>query len=370
MMQKKLVRTSLFTMAFIMLLLATTQGSAYSVAEKAQKRRIEIIGYLRLLKPMVYNFPCEPFPECYAELKKNDKLEDAQRIKMYLDLKKIYQEGMVYYYEGQYLKAYNRFLDSQTRTENILEQLSLFYITRTQIMMRDSLEKKNPEDPSDMTVVDVSIEYGPNSRKRRDFADDREAPHSIRRYNAKEVHWAQNKWQIEQNVKKGYEYLGLARQARNDALLVDVHLAKDKGPTTYIKQKRIENYLIAIKHARQAKMNAAYIYQLKYPYDNYVLFNKNGLTENKGTAQPGEKQSIENVSMNWTFNPYVYPEKLHPVFDLRVPARYRRDTTDSRNMIYEEEVDINIEMKYFNEERRNKIKDLNYETTATDKPNP
>lgn len=352
-----------FILIIVGLFFVTSHSSAFSVAEKAQKRRMEIIKYLRFMKPMVVNFPCQPFPACYVDLKKQKKLQEAPMVTKFQDVKRVYQEGMVYYYEGQYLKAYNRFLDSQVRTEALLEVLSNEYINRTELMLRESLEKKINADPTDMSVIDVSIEYGPDSRKRRDFSDLREAPSTARRFDAKEVHWARNKFYIEQNLKKGYERLGLARKARTRALNVDRHLRKKERTTPEQRQKRIEYYLGAIKLTRQAKRNAAYIYQLKYPYDNYAIFNQFAQTE-AGRFEAVENPKLEEVSMNWSKNPYVLPKRLHPVFDLRLPARYRRDVTDSRNMIYEEEVDILIRMKYYNKERRDKIEGLNYKDTA------
>ena len=351
--------TLAISLAAVSLFFTTTASDAFSVAEKAQKRRIEIIHYLRFMKPMIMNFPCEPFPDCYIKLKKEKKLKEAPRAAAFAEVKRVYQEGMIYFYEGQYLKAYNRFLDSQSRTEAILEGLSQHYINRTEVMLREAIEKKTEADPTDMTVVDVSIEYGPDSKKRRDFSDLRESPNTSRRYDPKEVHWAQNKWYIEQNVKKGYERLGLARKARGLALQVDKNFKKEQKITPTERQKRIEFYLAAIKLCRQAKRNAAYIYQLKYPYDNYAIFNQFGTTE-AGRFEAETTPKIENVSMNWSKNPYVLPKRLHPVFDLRLPAKYRRDASDSRNMVYEEEVDILIRMRYYDKEKRDKIEGLNF----------
>ncbi|MCB1172320.1 MAG: hypothetical protein KDK39_02085 [Leptospiraceae bacterium] len=341
------------------ILAITNTSDAFSVAEKAQKRRIEMIQYLRFMKPMVYNFPCEPFPDCYVAAKKNDKIGELDLIARFSEVKRVYQEGMVYYYEGQYLKAYNRFLDSQVRIEAILERLSQWYINRTEVMMRDALEKKNQDDPEDMSLIDVSIEYGPNSRKRRDFSDDREAPHTARRYDSRETHWARNKWVLENNLAKGYERLGLARKARALGLEVDRKLRKHEKTTPDQREKRIEYYLASIQLARQAKQNAAYIFQLKYPYDNYALMNTYGLSE-AGRKDDPQVPKLEDITMNWSKNPYVFPVRLHPVFDLRLPAKYRRDATDSRQELYEEEVDILVRMKYYNEERRNKIEGLDY----------
>lgn len=334
-------------LAMVLMMPGSELGS-FSVAEKAQKRRLEIIRYLRYLKPMVYNFPCEPFPDCFTELKKQDKLSEAPRARLFFEIKRVYQEGMVYYFEGNYINAYNRFLDAQMRTDNLMEGISQSYLNRTEIMLRDSIEKWDQKNPADMSVVDISIEYGANSHKRRDFNDLRESPHTTRRYDPKEVHWAVNKFSIEKNVEKGYAFLGLAHKARNRAVQVDRHLRKKEKTSPDQRKKRIDLYIATVKICRRAKFNAAMVFQLKYPYKNYALSNVFGKTE-KDLFDPEEVPKLENVRMNWTENPYVLPKALHPVFDMRLPAKFRRDITDGRNMIYEEEVDILIRMKYYKE---------------------
>ena len=100
--------------------------------------------------------------------------------------------------------------------------------------------------------------------------------------------------------------------------------------------------------AQQAKINAAFLYQLKYPFDNYALHNVHGYTE-QGEFEERAVPKIEDVRMNWTENPYVLPKSLHPAFDLSLPAQYRRDTSDSQGMIYEEEVDIVVRMRYYDD---------------------
>lgn len=339
---------ALILSAALFALLVPTPGNAYSVAEKAQLKRIEIVQYLRQMKPMVYNFPCEPFPACYKAPEGNIKNQTGERVDLFKEIKRVYQEGTIYYFEGNYLNAYNRFLDAQVRTERLLEGLSQFYLDRTEQMMRDAVEKKNPNDPDDMNVVDIQVEYGPASRKRIDFGNDREAPLTKRRYEAKEAHWAYNKYRIEKNVEKGYEYLGLAKLARQRALMVDRNMTKNQKLNPDQRAQRIEFYLGSIRMAQQAKINAAFLYQLKYPFDNYALHNVHGYTE-QGEFEERAVPKIEDVRMNWTENPYVLPKSLHPAFDLSLPAQYRRDTSDSQGMIYEEEVDIVVRMRYYDD---------------------
>ncbi len=329
-------------------LLLPHPGDAYSVAEKAQIKRIELVKYLRHVKPLVYNFPCTPFPDCYQVPEGGAKFQQGERVDLFKDIKRVYQEGTIYYFEGNYLNSYNRFLDAQVRMERLLESLSQFYLDRTEQMLRDSVEKKNPNDPDDMSVVDIQVEYGPASRKRLDFGNDRDAPLTQRRYEAKEARWAYNKYRIEKNVEKGYEHLGLAKLARQRALMVDRNLTKNQRVTPDQRKQRIEFYLGSIRMAQLAKVNAAFIYQLKYPFDNYALHNVHGFTE-QGGFEEREVPKLEDVRMNWTENPYVLPKKLHPAFDLSMPPRYRRDISDARGMLYEEEVDIVVRMRYYDD---------------------
>ena len=238
-----------------------------------------------------------------------------------------------------------------------MEDLSQSYLDRTELMMRDSIEQKDYsyiKDPkkrtaaeqNDKTLVDISIEYGPNSKLRQDFMYRREAPNETRRYTPKQVHYARNKYRIEKNMEKGYYHLGIARKARQKGLTVDKYLAAHQKLTPAHRKKRIEFYIKTVQLARLSKLNAEFIYRLKYPYDNYGM---DGIPD-KEIDQLSDASSvpeIEKVRMNWLKNPYYRPKKLHPVFDQRLPARYRRDATDVRNWTYSDEVDMNIKFKFY-----------------------
>lgn len=336
------------------LLLPYREARSFSVAEKARSKRLEVISYLREMRPMVFNFPCEPFPKCNADAANDGaKLEPKDRVKQYNEIKRVYQEGLVYFFEGSYINAYNRFLDSQRRTENLLEGLSQSYLDRSEHMMRDAIEQKDSNSEEDLPIVDISIEYGPNSKMRKDFTQDRESPKEQRRYNPRLFHYATNKYHIEANMEKGYNTLGKAREVREEALMIDAALPKHRKTTPDHVKKRIEYYLATIRLSRQAKENAYFIFQLKYPYDNYALQNPTGKTE-KRDEKNGEVPALDGKQMNWAENPYLTLKDLHPIFDLRVPTEYRRDAVDARSMVYNEEVDMNIKFKFHKE----KPKDL------------
>ena len=52
-------------------------AESFSVAEKARAKRLEVISYLREMRPMVFNFPCEPFPDCNADAANDVRVSSA-----------------------------------------------------------------------------------------------------------------------------------------------------------------------------------------------------------------------------------------------------------------------------------------------------
>ncbi len=329
--------------------LSVTSGlQAESIIEKANSTNQDLIHYLRAMRPLVFNFPCEPFPACKTGLSKEDqKKEPWQRIKTYKEAKRIYQEGLIYFYEQDYINAYNRFLDSQLRTDQLLEEVSQSFIDRTQRMLRDSVEKKNPESDTDKSVVDISMELGPKSKYRRDFTMTREAGFEERRYDSTLFHYALNKHEIEENMKMGYYYLGLAKKARIKAIRIEENIPDNRHILPKQRRQRIQLYLDTITLCRQAKFNAERIYHLKYPYDNYALMSPYSRNET-GTDRPdaGQIPTINGVTLKWAEHPNLLPKTLHPIFDLSVPEEYRVDIVDIRNLRYDDEVDSYINFKH------------------------
>ncbi|MCS7204141.1 MAG: hypothetical protein NZ853_00420 [Leptospiraceae bacterium] len=321
-----------------------------SVSEKATLQRNELIQTLRLLKPMVFNFPCDPYPECLPQNPDERIRNPGIHVALYRKAKRIYQEGIIYYFEKNYINAYSKFLESQAVVDKILESLSQQYIDRAEMMFREAMEKKNPNDPNDMSYVDISMDFGPGSKIRKDFERAREIPLDLRRYDPRNFHWAINKYKIEQAAQKGYEYLSLAKEYRMKAIALEKDVAKTKEIEPEMLLKRIDYYKKSIEYSRQAKLNAEFVFGLKYPYDNYPLHNQFGKTE-KRDDQPGEIPSLHGVKMNWSKNPYVLPKNLHPIFDFRVPEKWHVDTVDARGLNFEDEVDVMIRFRYYKDKK-------------------
>jgi tetratricopeptide (TPR) repeat protein len=336
---------NIFLLLMILFLQASTL-QAESAGEKAVFHRNLLIEHLRKLRLMVYNFPCDPFPECLPSDPEERIKNPGIHVGLYRKAKRIYQEGIVYLYEKNYVNAYSRFLEAEAVIDKLLESLSQQYIDRAELMFREAIEKKNPNDPNDMSLVDISMDFGPNSKLRRDFDKAREIPLDPRRYDPRNFHWAINKYKIEQASQKGYEFLGLAKQARQKAVELEREANKTQKIAPDVLVKRIDLYMKAIEHAKQTKLNAEFVFALKYPYDNYPLFNQFGKTE-KIDDKPGEIPSLHGVKMNWSKNPYVYPKNLHPIFDFRTPEKWHVDTVDARNMRFDDEFDVMIKFRYY-----------------------
>ena len=371
-----------FVLFFLSSFSISSSLAAESVLEKSKQLRVELLQYLRQMRSMVNNFPCSPFPQCFDGTKPSsqetapEQTEGSQEkieidfVKKYEEAQRIYQEGLIYYFEANFLNAYARFIAVQKILDNALEELSQSYLERTGHMLREAIEKKIPEDPDDKSLSTVILQYGPDTLRRRIFKQDRETPQTQRSYKAKETRWLNNKFRLEGNLRMGYEHLGLAKKARLKAFRVvsaanvlpvfDPEEEKQKNqeaaqageaeqagtvPPALKKQeitlpqrrKRITYYLKSIHLCRKAKANAGFIFMLKYPYDNYALQNPYGQTE-KGIHKEVEVPAIEDVRMNWSQNPYVNLKKLHPVYDLRVTAEFRRDLVDARDEIYKDQM--------------------------------
>lgn len=334
----------------IFILLFAFAIQAEGVHSKAYSKRIELLKYLREIEPMVRNFRGKSLKEKDNKDAKDAPLDakgdDAgERIRRYEDIKRLYQEGTIYYFEGIYVNSYKRLLDAQLEMEQLLEEFSQFYIERTEDMLKAAADKKSDSKPEDKTLVDVSVEFGKKSKVEKFHKAEREAPLYVRTYNPKEYHYVLNKKSIEENLEKGYRTLGEAKQFRLNGLKIEKSL-EPKANQKLLPQHRkirIENYFASIKKSKDAKANAMHIFRLKYPYDSNYLMNDG-------------KTKLEGVSMEYRENPFVKPKNLDPVFDLSVPKVFRRDVADVKGMIFDEAIDEKLKIKYSPIVRDTKLK--------------
>lgn len=349
---KKIVLILFLTLPF--------QMYAEAVSAKAYAKRKELLNYLRFIEPIVKNFRGDNKDGQPAEYNAPPGMEGL-RVQRYNKLKNLYQEGLLYFFEQDYVNSYRRFLEAQLGMEQVLEELSQFYIERTEGMLKAAVEKKNPNNPEDRNLVDISVEYSSESRYMKNFKQERETPFTRRMYNPREFHYVTNRYTIEKNMEMGYRYLAMAKNARIDALKIENNLMKHQNLSPRHRKHRIDTYVAAINLCRDAKSNAINIYKLKYPFDNYYLFrgdSKSEATKDKdGNVVPGQPVVISGVQMDYNKNPYVdFDDRLSPVLDLRIPEQYRVDGSDAMERIHQEEIDAKIKLKWDPERRKELIK--------------
>jgi hypothetical protein len=358
---KKIIFLSILIFGFNIL-------QAESVMAKAYQKRVEILSYLRILEPIVKNYRGLD-REGKPTLVTAEKGKEGERHRKYIEVKRLFQEGLADYFEGDYSNSYKRFLEAQVDIEQLFEELSEFYIETSSEILKSAVFMKDPNDyadpafdskvkdkklgdvmkETDQELVDISVEFGAKSRNLRDMTQDREAPYLSRQYNPKETHFLYDKYAIEQNIETGYRALGEAKQARIDALKIERNFEKHQKLQPVHRKYRIEKYIAVIERCRLAKTAAVSVFQLKYPYDNYYLQKNDKTTLGKIIQDNGKGEDVSltnGKSMNYSINPYVNPKHINPVFDRRIPEKYRRDAADVIGLVYDEELEKNINLKY------------------------
>jgi len=341
---------------------------AEPIMSKAYQKRVELLGYLRILEPIVKNYRGND-KEGKPALLKAEAGKEGERVKRYGEIKKLFQEGLTDYFEGDYSNSYRRFLEAQVDTEQLLEEISQFYIEGTSDILKAAVfikDIKEYEDPAfeakegnkkvgdslkdvDRELVDISVEYGRGSKNVNEFRENREAPYVSRQYDSKEYHFATNKYAIEQNTEAGYKALGQAKKARIEALKIEKNLERHQKLQPVHRKYRIEKYMDVIARCKDAREAAINLFKLKYPYDNYYLQKDEKTTLGRIilTDAKGEDSTVDKgKSMNFRLNPHVLPKNLNPIYDRRIPEKYRRDAADLLGKVYEEEVEEGVALKF------------------------
>jgi len=347
---------------FTFLISIASQVSAEAVMSKAYGTRVDLLRYLRVVEPMVRNYPGKNKEGKEADFEAPAGME-GERIQKYNEIKRLFQEGIMLYYEGRYPGSYRKFLEAQVNLENLLEELSQNYLESTDEILKASMDKKlndqdyaNPDDKKfDKDIVDISVEFGRGSYVLRQHGNDREAPLVGREYEPREFHYRMNKDQIEGSVQTGYKLLSQAKEAKLKALKVERTLEKHQRLQPEHRKYRIERYLEVIARCREARLAAMNIFRLKYPYENEYL-------------QKDEKVELEKVSNNYRLNPYTSITSPHPIFDRRIPVAYRRDAVDIDGRVFIDEVNNKIRLVRTDVDSINRLLEKYGEKEKLDKP--
>jgi hypothetical protein len=285
-------------------LLALGSAQAENVAEKAKYKRAEALEQIVYLDVPLRNFGSEK-PEL---------------VKDYDAAKQKYSVALSFFFEDNFVESYKLFLEVQNSLEKLYEQMSLFYIDRTNTVLQQAVKE----------ATEIEIRYN----RRAPFAtqtigDKREAGVRIgadkkpvalekRLYDPQEIHYLYDKKAMIDNIDYGFMQLGQAKVARQKAMDLEKWLEKGKAMPPTMKKSRIDSYKAAINMCRQAKINGIMVMQLNRIYDNYELQTK------------------------FKDNYFMKEKRLDPVFDFAIPDTYKKDANDSRNSIHDREDRIKI----------------------------
>ena len=283
-----------YSLYAVLILLISFPVVADSHINLAKKMRASYMNAIIFLEPVVRNFG------------------QADQQKAYETVKFQYGRGLIHFFEDDFSQSYNAFLKAQKSLEKILEEFSLEYIDRTELILQEILQ----------TLVDVNVRYHRGSGVVDRMLTDIEPPDEKPLYNEKEFHFVYDKKAMTANVDRAYYRLKHARDLRKSAINLVNDLPEGRPIPSRYRNKRIKDYKKVIEICREAKKNAIRVHQY--------------INENKGyKAEPSYREN------------YSFIEKKHdPVFDTRIPERYVVDLNDALGRIHSNEVDYKVLQKH------------------------
>lgn len=292
-------------------LVACGAASAINVAEKAKYKRAEALNQLVYLEVPLKNFGSEK-PELVTQ---------------YNEVKQKYTVALSFFFEDNFVESYKLFLEVQNSLEKLYEQVSLFYIDRTNVVLQQAVKEAtevemryNRRAPFATQTIGKTREAGV-----RITQDKKQTELEKRLYDPKDIHYLYDKKTMLDNIDYAYMKLGEAKVIRQKALDLDKWLEPDKKRTVdgqarvekgkpmppTMKLSRIESYRGVIDLCRQAKVNGIMVMQLNRIYDNYELQTR------------------------FKDNYFMKEKRLDPVFDFAIPDEFAKDASDSRNHMHD-----------------------------------
>lgn len=292
------------TTVFLILLAAAPLVFAENVAEKAKYKRAEALEQIVYLEIPLRNFASEK----------------PDLVKLYEDAKQKYAVALSFFFEDNFSESYKLFLEVQNTIEKLYEQVSLFYIDRTNIVLQQSVKEATEIEIRFNRKAAFATQTIGKEREAgvRIAADKKQTQLEKRLYDPKDIHYLYDKKAMLDNIDYGYMQLGQAKLARQKAIDLEKWLEKGKPMPPTMKKERITAYRGVIDICRQAKINGIMVLQLNRILDNYEL------------------------QLKFRDNYFMKEKRLDPIFDFAIPDDYKKDANDSRNRIHDYEERIKL----------------------------
>lgn len=271
---------------FILILLTGTAAYPISVAERSNKDYYYITGILREIKPMIANF-------------KNDSNQKAIET-----ITKNYEEASLQYYGQNFDDSAAKFYNLKLDIMKMMEELSTLYLQRTDELLKSTIE----DNKSIEIFLELDRRNGYASYFNKPFDPLKDVKPYDEKFTAKDYHFYFDAAKIERYLKNGFYHYHEAKriQAGEDIAFIK---SRKKIKTENI-DFVINKYMNVIIMCRIAKESALEIYRVKN----------------------------QNVTANILDKYQIRKEHFTPIFDDRIPEKFKVDAVDNVKLLYNVEL--------------------------------
>ncbi|HOP63026.1 MAG TPA: hypothetical protein PK906_06620 [Spirochaetota bacterium] len=266
----------------IAILLTATSAYPISVAERSSKDYYYTTKILRELKPMIANF-------------KNDSNQ-----KMMESITKNYEDASLQYYGQNFDDSSAKFYNLKLEIMKLMEELSALYLTRTNELLKSTIE----DNKSIEIFLELDRRNGYASYFNKPFDPLKDVMPYDEKFTAKDYHFYFDASKIERYLKNGFYYYHEAKRVHEGE---DIKFIKSRkriktGNIDYV----INKYMNVIIMCRIAKESALEIYRVKNQHNAGNILDKYQIRK----------------------------DQLTPIFDDRIPEKFKVDAVDNVKLLY------------------------------------
>jgi len=285
----RLMMKNIFRILLILFisLLLPLDALPISVAAMSNKDYRFAMETLREANPMVKNFQNEEISKKYDELMK------------------AFEVASLEYFGRNYDSSAAKFYNLKLELMKLLESVADLYIERTKDLLAATTE--------DNAVIDIFIDYSKTGGYASYFNRSFDPLIDVKPYNddftAKDFHLYYSKGSIERYLHGAYSNYQEAIRVKNDPVIEYIKSRKriKSDSINYV----IGRYLAAVSLCRTAKQQGLEIYRVKNYHDVGNILDKYNIRKGQ----------------------------LSPIFDDRIPEKFKVDAVDNRKLLYKVELE-------------------------------
>jgi len=268
----------------ILLIILLTGTAAYpiSVAERSSKDYYYTTKILRELKPMISNFRNESNQKAMESITKN------------------YEDASLQYYGQNFDDSAAKFYNLKIEIMNMMEELSALYLQRTDELLKSTIE----DNKSIEIFLELDRRNGYASYFNKPFDPLKDVMPYDEKFSAKDYHFYFDAAKIERYLKNGFYHYHEAKRVHEGE---DIKFIKSrKKIKTENLNYVIDKYMNVIKMCRIGKESALEIYRVKNQHNAGNILDKYQIRK----------------------------DQLTPIFDDRIPEKFKVDAVDNVKLLY------------------------------------